>query len=74
MPTFASKGWYRIRGKGWVAIVYNDVERDRDATDLLGKPVMIDGEIFTCIAVDRRPKGGPLIKGEEIGLLVKEQE
>ena len=70
-PTFASKGWYRVRDRGWAAIVYCDRERDRDEPGLPGTLVSIDGELFKCIGVERQPKGGTIRAGEEIGLLVR---
>ena len=72
IPMFASKGWYRVRGRGWVAVIYCDRERDRADSGLAGAPVYVDGEQFMCLAVECHPKGGPIRQGEEIGLLVRE--
>ena len=72
-PVFASRGWYRVRGRGWTAMVHCDQERSRKPGEsgLLG-PVIIDGERFECTGVESFALGTPLRKGEEIGLLVRE--
>lgn len=72
VANFASKGWYRVRGRGWVAMVYCDRERDRGNAGLAGEIVGIDGEFFKCLGVESWPKGGSIRQGEEIGLLVQE--
>lgn len=71
-PSFVSYGWYRIRGRGWSALVECDIERPRDNTGLIGTKVSIDGEIFECVAVERHLPLTPIAKGERIGLLVRE--
>lgn len=71
-PSFVSRGWYRLRGQGWCASVECDRERPRDNSGLVGVTVMIDGEAFECIAVERHLLATPLRQGETIGLLVRE--
>ena len=72
-PVFASRGWYRVRGRGWTAMVHCDQERSRKPQEsgLLGL-VVIDGETFECIAIESYALGTPLRKGEDIGLMVRE--
>lgn len=71
-PSFVSRGWFRLRGRGWVANVECDKERDRNNPGLSGVEVEIDGERFKCVAVERYMPATPIRKGEPIGLLVKE--
>ena len=53
-------------------MVHCDRERDRDNEGLVGEIVVIDGEYYKCLGVECWPKGGPIRRGEEIGLLVRE--
>jgi hypothetical protein len=72
IPSFVSTGWFRVRGKGWVAQTTSDRERPRDnGSELTGELVSIDGEIFRCKGVERHPVYRPIAKGENIGLLVE---
>jgi hypothetical protein len=71
LPRFKSLDWYTIPGRGRVAAVECDIERPRDQPGLLGKLVIIDGETFVCIGVERRLPAGPIQPGEKIGLLVR---
>ena len=60
---------YEIKGIGTVFVVKNEVERNRDSNNLVGKKVIIDG-------IQHKVKGVesfclPTIrKGDKIGLLV----
>lgn len=71
IPSFVSRGWYRVRGRGWCCATECDRERPRTNSGLLG-PVRIDGEDFICTAVEMFMPLTPLHAGEKIGLLVKE--
>jgi hypothetical protein len=72
MPFFTSQGWYRLRGVGWAAAVPCDRVRDRQNPFPIGTIVKIDGEEFEVIGVERHLLGGPIRKGEVIGLAVRE--
>lgn len=68
----ALKVWYRVKGRGWLT----QVPLDRDVHDekfehLVGKRVLIDGELFECAGVERFAHMPPFLAGEMIGLLVK---
>jgi hypothetical protein len=71
-PRFHALEWYRVRGRGFVAVVACDVERDRDDSGLKG-PVFIDDELFECVGVDRHLPAFPIYPGEKIGLLVRDR-
>lgn len=71
IPTFSSVNWYEY-DRGPLAEVRCDRERDRANIGLAGGRVIIDGKQFECIAVEIMPKGGPVMQGELIGLLVRE--
>ena len=70
-PRFHALEWARIRGRGFVAIVECDVERDRNESGLVGL-VVIDEEPFECVGVERHVPAFPIQPGEKIGLLVRE--
>jgi hypothetical protein len=69
--SFVCVGWYRIRARGWCALVECDRDRDRKNPGLAGQPVLIDGEQFLCVAVEMNVPLYPIRKGERIGLLVQ---
>ena len=71
-PTFTASAWYRVKGRGWMASVECDVERDRGNPGLAGRLVIVDGEMFFCVGVERNMPLGPIRPGERIGLLVQE--
>jgi hypothetical protein len=71
-PECTPKGWRRIDGKGWLALVDCDQEPDRDVPGLVG-PVRIADRLYECIAVERTLIDRPTIHvGETIGLLLKD--
>lgn len=72
VPAFHAKQWVTVKGRGLVALVGCDKERDREKTGIVG-PVLIDGEPYECTGVERRLPAFPIAPGEEIGLLVREQ-
>lgn len=71
-PMFVSQGWWREKGRGWYGLVCCDIERNRDNPGLTDTQVMIDGEVFECIGVERHMPATPIAPGERIGLLVRE--
>lgn len=72
IPSFVSRGWYRLRGRGWVVSVACDRERPRANSGLVNQRVRVDGEDFVCFGVEMFMPGYPIRQGEMIGLLVKE--
>jgi hypothetical protein len=70
-PRFSALRWYRIRGRGFCAVVECDRERDRAFSGLLGL-VVIDDEPFECVRVELHALGFPVQSGEPIALWVKE--
>ncbi len=72
VASFESLDWFRIKGRGWVAAVECDIERDRANPGLAGHVVEIDGERFMCLGVERKLPATPISPGEKIGLLVRE--
>lgn len=68
MNVFASRGWYRIRGRGWAAVVVARENMARDA--LVGNVVTIDGEEMVVTGVESYALAS-IRGGDEISLLVK---
>lgn len=73
-PHFKVLEWFRIKGRGWLALVECDRERPRDGSDLKGSIVQIDGERFVVVGIDRDMPAYPIRQGERIGLLVSPKE
>lgn len=71
MPSFKDATWARVKGRGWIAYVKCDRERDRYDTGLIGK-VEINGEVFECVGCEVFCLGTPLWEGESMGLIVRE--
>jgi hypothetical protein len=71
VPQFASIEWRDVKGLGRVATVRCDRERPRADSGLAGADVVIDGDLYKCIRVERFAMGAPISAGEIIGLLVK---
>lgn len=60
---------YKIKGRGTVYIVKNEINRNRDNNDLVGSDVFIDGVKYKVKGVESFAV--PMIrKGDTIGLLV----
>ena len=60
---------YKIKGRGTVYIVKNEINRNRDNNDLVGSDVFIDGVKYKVKGVESFAE--PMIrKGDTIGLLV----
>lgn len=72
LPQFKSLEWFRIKGKGWAVVVECDQERDRTRPGLEGAEVIIDGERFDCVAVERRVPGSQIALGEKVSLIVRD--
>jgi guanosine-3',5'-bis(diphosphate) 3'-pyrophosphohydrolase len=70
-PHFHAIRWHRIRDRGFCAVVECDRERDRECSGLIGL-VVIDGEPFECVSVERHALGFSIQPEEPIGLLVRE--
>jgi hypothetical protein len=69
-PSFTALDWFNIKDRGDCACV--KLDRDtRDFAHLVGQSVLIDGELFTCLGVERRAHIAPWKAGEPIALLVE---
>lgn len=73
IPIFTSHGWWRSKGRGWVAVVQCDKERPRDNSGLENTMISIDGEVFKCLSIECHKPPYPIQSGEKIGLLVSEK-
>jgi hypothetical protein len=70
-PAFAAIEWHTIQGRGHVAVVALDRDRDEAAMkDLMAAPVMVDGQMYTCTAIEKFAHFPPWGKGERVGLLI----
>jgi hypothetical protein len=60
-----------LTAQGWRVVERVDRERTRDASGLVGL-VVIDGEMFECVGVERHALAGAILPGEPVGLWVRE--
>lgn len=60
---------FEIQGVGKVFVVDNPIECD-DFAHLVGRGVIIGGNVYTVKGVERFTHSPPWMKGEKIGLLV----
>ena len=72
MVQFRTAGWFERPGIGWEAAVPLDQDT-QDFSHLLRSRVLIDGNSYTCIAVNCFDHDPPWKKGERIGILVKQR-
>jgi hypothetical protein len=68
---FVSTDKYEIPGRGWVYTVPLP-ETVLDFEGIKGRDVIINGTFHTCIGVEAHMHSAPWIKGEKVGLLIKE--
>jgi hypothetical protein len=72
-PAFAAVERKAVRGVGY----FVSVELDRDTDDfayLIGKRIIIDGRLETCLSVQPLSHAGPCKAGERVNLCIRESK